>query len=312
LPLADQGGPTRVWFAGEPADPAGSEPDRAVLCIGGSQVRHRTLTARPPRALICVMPLFALASPDSLASSASNPNREAWARFWPVLWDVLKIGFGALLAYFLTRRNERMKAKEKREDDQRVRDEIDRRELQRREEDSRKEATQDRRRDYRVRHSLAIEVSAFLDRWELLLNTHTPGMSDPDTLNRLEQDAEAFRALAAILADIRSDVDRGIAMQWCMLVRTAAHAITTIRTNPAEPRQGEGQVPAPMQAARNALRLRALGQLQQLLEAGRRLRPWINIYDAGEKGGLVPLPDAPPPTPDSTTGQPPAADKRPG
>lgn len=154
-----------------------------------------------------------------------------------------------------------------------------------------------------MRHSLAIEVGPFMDRWENMLRTHTPGSASPILLDALDRDAEAFGRFGGILGDITSDVRRGIAMRWCMDVRSVSRDVISVRDNPEQPAPGEGQVSEAMKVVRQRMRAIAMRQINELLEAGAALRPWVNVYDGGVDVGLLPLPDAPPAIPHSVPGK---------
>jgi hypothetical protein len=152
------------------------------------------------------------------------------------------------------------------------------------------------RKDDDLRRALAADVEAFLRRWGPHLRDAVRGeFQNLQVLEPIAGDAAKFARFLDRLGDIRSEVQRGLAMKWCMDAGTIELALFTLATTPENPHPTAG---TPAERATWArMRGSALAEIRGFLEVAEQLRPWLGFYDPGPGGDILHVPEPPPPGP---------------
>src|SRR5258706_4861570 len=206
---------------------------------------------------------------------AQSPARIDWAKVTPWIIAVVSIFGGPWVGNKLAERRERRKAAE--DEARRLRERND----------------EVRRMDADLRRALAIRVEAYLRQWGALLRSvRDEGFENLAALGGLERDTEAFHEFEDRLGNIQGQAQRGYAMAWCLGAGRLSNTLLTVHSFSGEPAPGTDALGV---AVHRRLRAKAVAEVQTLLDAGERLRPWVDIFDEGEGGGLVQLPGLPPP-----------------
>jgi hypothetical protein len=274
----------------------------ALLCIGATQPALRDTTridtaSRIPDSSVTVPPSH------GAGTSAEPPSsREAWANFWPVLWDILKIALGATAAYFFTRWNERQKAEDARARDRELREEADARERRNREEAERRDLlrreAEGRRAEERIRLAIATDVTS-IRTWLFPIHGRI-GPANPATseqVARVRDDAKRFRAHIDKLPDLRDDSLQQTVLNWYLNLDRAADALLVLSTEEPEARTTRDQAVRDLLTRMGGNSYQeARRRLRTLIDEGAQLELIVSVYRRGPDGSLftrIEPPDAP-------------------
>jgi hypothetical protein len=229
------------------------------------------------------------------ASTKPPSSRDALVAFWPVLWDILKIGLGGLAAFLFTRWNERQKAAVASALDRQQREDAEARERRNREESERCELlrheAEERRADEQIRRAIATDVTSIRSRlFPIILYVSPSRPATPEQIERVSQDAGQFRRHIDRLADLRDNALQQTVLMWYLNLDRAADDLAALSTEEKEPAtERERAFRAALGRMPGGARMASKQRLQSLLNDGANLELIFAVYQR-QGGG----PDEPP------------------